>query len=74
VRKRDGVIRRLAEARERSASARARESVIRRAGFHARSKTHPRMTSWPRSEHALDHPVFSLDSCGVVFISWMYQP
>jgi ATP-dependent helicase HepA len=73
VRKRDGVIRRLAEARERSASARTRESVIRRARSREEQDSPPDDVL-AAVEHALDHPVFSLDSCGVVFISWVYQP
>ena len=73
VHKRDRVIRRLAEARKRSAKARARESVIR----HARSRDgreSPPDDVLAAVEHALDHPVFSLDSCGAIFITWVYQP
>ena len=73
VRKRDRVVRRLAEARKRSASARERESVIRR----ARSRDEPESPPdevLAAVEHALDHPVFSLDSCGAVFITWVYRP
>jgi hypothetical protein len=73
VRKRDRVIRRLAEARERSASARARESVIRLARSREERESPPDDVL-AAVEHALDHPVFSLDSCGAVFISWVYQP
>jgi ATP-dependent helicase HepA len=73
VRKRDRVIRRLAEARDRSASARARESVIRRARPREERESPPDDVL-AAVEHALDHPVFSLDSCGAVFISWVYQP
>ncbi len=73
VHKRDRVIRRLAEARTRSASARARESVIRRVRSRD-ERDSPTDDVLAAVEHALDHPVFSLDSCGAVFISWVYQP
>ena len=73
VRKRDRVIRRLAEARERSASARERESVIRRARSRDERESPPDDVL-AAVEHALDHPVFSLDSCGAVFITWVYRP
>ena len=48
VHKRDRVTRRLAEARERRASAQERESVIRHARSRAERQT-PQMTSWPQS-------------------------
>jgi ATP-dependent helicase HepA len=73
VHKRDRVIRRLAEARTRSASARTRESVIRRVRSRGERESPPDDVL-AAVEHALDHPVFSLDSCGAVFISWVYQP
>jgi ATP-dependent helicase HepA len=72
VRERDSVIRRLAEARERSASARERESVLRRARPREEHDSSPDGVL-AAVERALDHPVFSLDSCGAVFISWVYQ-
>ena len=73
VRKRERVIRRLAVARERSASARERESVIRRARSRDERESPPDEVL-AAVEHALDHPVFSLDSCGAVFITWVYRP
>jgi ATP-dependent helicase HepA len=73
VRKRDRVTRRLTDARKRSAEAQERESVIRR----ARSRAEPQAPSdnvMAAVEDALAHPVFGLDSCGVVFITWVYRP
>ena len=73
VRRRDRVIQRLAEARERSASVRERERVIRRARSRDERESPPDDVL-ATVEHALDHPVFSLDNCGAVFITWVYQP
>ena len=70
VRKRDGVTRRLTEARERSASAQERESVIWRARSPA--ERHSALDDvMVAVGDALAHPVFSLDSCGAVFITWV---
>jgi ATP-dependent helicase HepA len=73
VHKRDPVTQRLSAAQERFASAQERERIIRRARSRAerQSASDGVMTA---VEHALAHPVFSLDSCGAVFISWMCQP
>ena len=73
VRRRDRVVQRLAQARERSASARERESVITLARAREERESPPDDVL-AAVEHALDHPVFSLDSCGVIFNTWMYQP
>jgi hypothetical protein len=73
VRRRDRVIQRLAQAQERSASARERESVIRRARSRDERESPPDDVL-AAVDHALNHPVFSLDSCGAVFITWVYQP
>ncbi|MGO9100774.1 MAG: hypothetical protein ACLP9Y_15545 [Mycobacterium sp.] len=73
VHKRDRVVRRLTEARERATGAQERESVIRRARSHTERQSLPDDVM-AAVTHALAHPVFSLDSCGAVFITWAQQP
>jgi len=74
VRKRERVTRLLIDARKRSAEARERESVIRRARSRAERQTPPDDDVMAAVEDALAHPVFGLDSCGAVFITWGYRP
>jgi ATP-dependent helicase HepA len=73
VHNRDRVTGRLGEARRRAAAAQERESVI----LHARSpidgESPPDSAVMAAVEHALAHPVFSLDSCGAVFITWEHR-
>ena len=73
VHKRDRVTQRLTEARERATDAQERESVIRRARSHAERQS-PADDVMAAVGQALAHPVFSLDSCGAVFITWVHQP
>ena len=82
-RPREGTGRR-AQARPRDPAARRRTETKRgSAGTgerhpatpgHATSGRHPQIDVMAAVEHALAHPVFSLDSCGAVFITWVYRP
>jgi hypothetical protein len=74
VGKRDRVTRLLADARKRSAEARERESVIWRARSRNEQEAAPNDDAMAAVEGALAHPVFGLDSCGAVFITWVYRP
>lgn len=73
VRDRDRVIQRLTDAQNRSAEARERESVIWRTRSRS-DRVAPSDDVMAAVEDALAHPVFGLDSCGAVFITWVYRP
>jgi ATP-dependent helicase HepA len=70
--KRDRVTQRLIKARERATDAQERESIIRRARSHTERQSPDDVMAAVR--HALADPIFSLDSCGAVFITWVQQP
>ncbi|MGC4957774.1 protein DpdE [Actinomadura citrea] len=74
VRDRERVIRRIDEARRRAAAARERENTILRARSVIDGESPSDSAVMAAVEHALKNPVFSLDSCGAVFITWKYRP
>jgi ATP-dependent helicase HepA len=74
IRHRDRVTRRLAEARQRAAAAQERETVILDARSRIDGGAAPDRDVMAAVEHALANPVFSLESCGAVLITWMYRP
>ena len=75
VRERPTVVRRLAAARRRAAAAREREAVIRqaRARIDAEQDRDDEVVM-ELVEKSLAQPVFSLESCGAVFITWVGRP
>lgn len=74
VHDRDRVTRRLSEARQRAAAVQDRESVILQARSRIGGESPPDRIVMAAVERALAHPTFSLDSCGAVFITWVYRP
>ncbi|MFI6603531.1 protein DpdE [Nonomuraea sp. NPDC050536] len=73
VQVRDRVTQRLDEARRRATAAQEWESVILQARLRVGRDSSPDETVMAAVEDALAHPVFSLDSCGATFITWMYR-
>ncbi|MGW0805531.1 protein DpdE [Nonomuraea sp. NPDC002799] len=71
---RDSVIQRLDEARRRTAAAQEWERVILQARSRIGGESSPDETVMAAVQHALAHPELSLDSCGAVFITWVYRP
>jgi ATP-dependent helicase HepA len=71
---RDRVTRRLAEARRRAVTAQERERVILDARSRVDAGSAASRDVMAAVERALANPVFSLESCGAVFITWVYRP
>lgn len=74
VRNRGSVTRRLAVARGRAADAQEKEVAIlsARSGFEVEATVnHDVMTA---VDDALANPIFAVESCGAVIISWVYRP
>ena len=73
VRTRGRVTRRLVDARQRAAAAQQRETVI----LDARSRLDDGSVAdrdvMAAVAHALANPVFSLESCGAVVITWVQR-
>ncbi|MER5325503.1 protein DpdE [Streptosporangium roseum] len=74
VHDRDRVTRRLDEARRRVTAAQEWESVILQARSRIGRESPPDKTVVAAVELSLAHPVFSIDSCGAAFITWVYRP
>jgi ATP-dependent helicase HepA len=74
VRDRAPVTRRLAEAHRRAVAAQEREAVIIQARSRIEPESAPNRDVTAAVQQALANPVFSLDSCGAVIITWVYKP
>lgn len=74
VRDRDRVVRRLADARERASAARTRENAITIARSQSEGSSELGRRVMDAVDQALTDPVFTLESCGAVFITWTGHP
>jgi ATP-dependent helicase HepA len=74
VRERPTVMRRLAAGRRRAATARELEAVIRQARARIDAEHDRDDEVMELVEKSLAQPVFSLESCGAVFITWVGRP
>jgi ATP-dependent helicase HepA len=74
VRERDRVVSRLAEARERAANAQRRESAIQNARSRIDGEAVIDRRAMAAVDAAIANPVFTLESCGAVVITWAYRP